>query len=116
MNFKDDELDRILSSPEPELVPSSGFTQSVMQAVRLESQAPPPIAFPWKRALPGIVALFTALVFLFLALHRPDAAAPVSLPVAALLTPLSNANLNSFLLAAAGSIAGLLFTRRLMSH
>jgi hypothetical protein len=48
------ELDRILSNKD-EIVPSSGFTASVMEAVRREAAEPPPIAFPWKRALPGLV-------------------------------------------------------------
>jgi len=36
------------------IVPSSGFTASVMEAVTREATAPPPIPFPWKRALPGL--------------------------------------------------------------
>ena len=36
------------------IVPSSGFTASVMDAVTREATAPPPIPFPWKRALPGL--------------------------------------------------------------
>ena len=51
-----DEFDRIMS--EEEILPSSGFAVSVMEAVRREAAAPPPIPFPWKRALPG--ALFAA--------------------------------------------------------
>jgi len=47
------ELDRILS--ETEILPSSGFTASVMEAVRREAAAPPAIPFPWKWALPGII-------------------------------------------------------------
>jgi hypothetical protein len=50
-----DEIDRILSRKD-EILPSSGFTVSVMDAVRREAAAPPPIPFPWKRALPGLVA------------------------------------------------------------
>lgn len=51
-----DEFDRIMS--QEEILPSSGFAASVMEAVRREAAAPPPIPFPWKRALPG--ALFAA--------------------------------------------------------
>lgn len=51
-----DEFDRIMS--EEEILPSSGFAASVMEAVRREAAAPPPIPFPWKRALPG--AMFAA--------------------------------------------------------
>jgi hypothetical protein len=47
-------MDEILGS-EPELVPSSGFAASVMERVLEEASAPPPIPFPWRRAVPGIV-------------------------------------------------------------
>jgi hypothetical protein len=57
-----DEIDRILSDEE-ELLPSSGFASSVMDAVRREAAAPPPIPFPWKRALPGLVVAAMTLVF-----------------------------------------------------
>jgi len=57
-----DEIDRILAHEE-ELLPSSGFAASVMDAVRREAAVPPPIPFPWKRALPGLVAAAVALVF-----------------------------------------------------
>ena len=55
-----DELDRILSQCET-IVPSSGFTARVMEAVEQEALAPPPIAFPWKRAVPGLVACLVLL-------------------------------------------------------
>jgi hypothetical protein len=45
-------IDEILFSEE-EIVPSSGFVTSVMERVLDEASAPPPIPFPWKRALPG---------------------------------------------------------------
>jgi hypothetical protein len=51
----EDEIDRMLELL-PEILPSAGFTSSVMNAIRLEAAAPPPIMFPWKRALPGLVA------------------------------------------------------------
>ena len=63
--MKDPEIDRILSaqfSARDEILPSSGFTASVMDAVRREASAPPPIPFPWKRALPGIVVATFVLV------------------------------------------------------
>jgi hypothetical protein len=50
----DAEMDAVLASEEP-LIPSSGFLASVMESVRQEAAAPPPIPFPWKRALPGIL-------------------------------------------------------------
>jgi hypothetical protein len=47
-------IGRILATEE-ELVPSSGFLASVMQTIHEEATAPPPIPFPWKRAVPGIL-------------------------------------------------------------
>ena len=49
-----EKVDKILAS-EPELVPSSGFLTSVMERVVEEAAAPPPIPFPWKRAIPGMI-------------------------------------------------------------
>jgi hypothetical protein len=59
-----DELDRILSSKDDDILPSSGLVASVMEAVRSEAATPPPIAFPWKRALPGLAATGFALAWL----------------------------------------------------
>lgn len=56
-----DEIDRILSH-EGELLPSSGFAASVMDAVRREAVAPPPIPFPWRRAIPGLAVAGLTLV------------------------------------------------------
>ncbi len=56
-----DEIDRILSREE-EVLPSSGFSASVMEAVRREAALPPPIPFPWTRALPGLLVAALALV------------------------------------------------------
>jgi len=47
---------------EEEILPSSGFVGSVMDAVRREAATPPPIPFPWKRALPGLVAAAPVLI------------------------------------------------------
>ena len=58
-----DDLDRMLGH-EPEIVPSSGFTALVINAVRVQAQAPPPIPFPWKRALPGIAAAVLSLLWI----------------------------------------------------
>ena len=63
-----DELDRMLSTRD-EIVPSSGFVASVMDAVRHEAAASeptpfPPISFPWLRALPVFVALAAVLAML----------------------------------------------------
>jgi hypothetical protein len=51
---KNEEIDHMLSS-ENELLPSSGFAVAVMDAIEREAATPPPIPFPWKRALPGMV-------------------------------------------------------------
>jgi len=64
----EDELDRVLSKAD-EIVPSSGFVMSVMDAVRREAEASeptplPPIAFPWMRALPIFVAVAAVGVLL----------------------------------------------------
>jgi len=64
--MKGDDLDRILYK-ERVILPSSGFVVSVMDAVRRESAGPPPIPFPWKRALPGLFAAGVALVSTFVA-------------------------------------------------
>ena len=72
--MRDDELDRILSA-ETDIVPSSGFAGTVMDAVRLEALAPPPIPFPWKRALPGLAAWGLALM-LVLTMVRSTPALP----------------------------------------
>jgi len=73
--MKDHEFDRILSS-EGDLVPSSGFASAVMDAVRNEASAPPPIPFPWARALPGIAAGVVALVYLFIEAFRQAGSVP----------------------------------------
>jgi uncharacterized protein (DUF697 family) len=76
--MNDQEFDRILSS-EGDLVPSSGFVSTVMDAVRSEACAPPPIPFPWMRALPGIAAGVLALVYLLIGVFRQsgqDSSAP----------------------------------------
>ena len=81
-----DELDRILSGEE-EIIPSSGFAASVMEAVRREASTPPPIPFPWSRALPGIIVagltLLTVLAQVFIQLVKAFSApqVPVEWPV-----------------------------------
>jgi hypothetical protein len=94
MNFGTEQaenLDRILASEEG-LVPSSGFVGSVMDRVRLESAAPEPLPFPWKRALPGMIVVGVALVWCAVQLVRmgiAEAKTPVliTLHPAALMTP-----------------------------
>jgi hypothetical protein len=58
--MRHDEIDGWLSDDDP-IVPSSGFAEGVMEAVRREALDPRAIPFPWMRALPGIVAIVVAL-------------------------------------------------------
>ena len=78
--MRDAEFDRILSKEE-QILPSSGFTASVMEAVQREAAALPPIAFPWKRALPGVCAAGLMIVLVVLAsislLHHEAASRPL---------------------------------------
>jgi len=63
---ENEEIDHMLSH-EDEILPSSGFAVAVMDALRREAAAPPPIPFPWKRALPGLVVGGFVLVFALVA-------------------------------------------------
>jgi hypothetical protein len=47
-----------------QLRPSSGFALTVMDAIHEEATIPPPIPFPWKRFLPGAIAVLCALAAL----------------------------------------------------
>ena len=98
-SMKDDDIDRILCQHD-EIVPSSGFAASVMDAVRREASAPPPIPFPWKRALPivllaafalALVVAGSAVFILHVATMQGAqsqtlSAAPISLPSLSSLT------------------------------
>jgi hypothetical protein len=55
------DLDPLLAQDDS-IVPSSGFTASVMDAIRRDAAAPPPIPFPWLRALPGLIGVLVAVV------------------------------------------------------
>ena len=61
-----DDLDRVLAA-EDKILPSAGFSASLMEVVRREAATPPAIPFPWKAALPGIGAVLTVLVCILLA-------------------------------------------------
>ena len=56
-----DELDRILAAADP-LVPSAGFANRVMTAVRTAATEEPPLPFPWARFALGIAACVAAAV------------------------------------------------------
>jgi hypothetical protein len=94
--MRNEDLDRILSG-EQDIVPSSGFVASVMDAVRNEASTPPPIPFPWKRALPGLAAVGFALGWVLVAgltLFSHRAAAPLKMTVPAALIGHLQAPLN----------------------
>lgn len=59
--MKPDELDRILSADD-DIVPASGLVASVMDLVKTEASATPPIPFPWVRLAwsLGAVLVFAA--------------------------------------------------------
>jgi hypothetical protein len=59
-------LEQHFNASTTQLTPSSGFVLSVMDAVHQQSTAPPPIAFPWRRILPGVIAILCAFVAFFL--------------------------------------------------
>ena len=76
--MREHDLDRILSKDQ-EIVPSSGFVNSVMDSVRREALTPAPIPFPWKRALPGLASVVVSLGLLLIvggAVFTPGIAAP----------------------------------------
>lgn len=57
---KTEKIDAILTSEE-KLIPSSGFAAAVMQRLQDEATAPPPIPFPWKRAIPAMIVALLVL-------------------------------------------------------
>lgn len=56
-----EDIDDILTN-EKLITPSPDFLASVMRAVRRQAAALPPLKFPWLRTLPGIVAMFVAIM------------------------------------------------------
>jgi hypothetical protein len=97
-----DDIDRILSREE-ELLPSVGFSARVMDAVRSETSAPPPIAFPWRRAWPGLAAAGLALVSLFAGLAKPAREA-LAAPPSAMGPPVIEPFLRAMLHAGVGPV------------
>ena len=65
-----DRLDVILATEEA-LLPSSGFLAAVMERVEREAAAMPPIPFPWKRAIPGMVLAAAVFAWGAVELARP---------------------------------------------
>ena len=66
VNLPPDAIDMLLqehlAASTEQLTPSSGFVLSVMDAIHTQAVEPPPIAFPWRRVLPGAVAALGILV------------------------------------------------------
>jgi hypothetical protein len=88
----DDSLDRLLqahvAASAEQLVPSSGFVLAVMDAIQQEAAAPPPIAFPWRRVMPGAIAILYALaVFALLVAHRGSSGEGTSMNLNLALSP-----------------------------
>jgi hypothetical protein len=72
MHMNDQDLDHILSRENAghDIVPSSGFVSSVMDAVHHEAATPPPLPFPWKRALPGLIASLALAMVMIVSVVR----------------------------------------------
>jgi hypothetical protein len=94
-------MNRILAR-EDEILPSSGFAASVMDVVRREAAAPPPIPFPWKRALPGLLASGLALTLILVAgpmviarLWRASATAQFSTSLPSVMPPIFHGDMES---------------------
>ena len=80
------EIDQHLAS-ESRLEPSSGFTASVMDAVREAAVEPPPLPFPWRRFVAGIALCLGAggaTTFLML---QPRMSAAIDVPALAAAAP-----------------------------
>jgi hypothetical protein len=108
--MKDEEIDRILGG-EDEVIPSSGFHASVMEAIHREATAPLPIPFPWKRAWPAFAAAAVALALsLVLVAQSGAAGSPV---FDALLPAARSAGAPWIALSALVTAGSLLFSRRL---
>jgi len=66
-----DDLDHLLGSHD-DIVPSSGFTDAVMAAVRQGGWETPPLRFPWKRAALGpLMAVVVVVLFVASGFVRP---------------------------------------------
>ncbi len=84
----DAEIEAILAGEE-ELLPSSGFLSVVMARIEQEAAAPPPVPFPWKLAVPGILMAAGVFGWGTIELIRLDLLTPASLEFT--LPPLSSA-------------------------
>jgi len=108
--LRDDEIDRILGG-EPDVRPSAGFHDAVMEAVHREARALPPIPFPWRRAWPALAAAALAVVGATVLFARSGAATPETID--ALRIAAGRAGVSWIALAAASTAGSLLLSRRL---
>jgi len=108
--LRDDEIDRILGGEE-DVLPSPRFHASVMEAVHREATAPPPIPFPWKRALPAFAAVSLALAGAPVLLVPSDVAGPSILD--SMLPVVKSVGAPWIALAALATALSLLLSRRL---
>ena len=88
-----DDLDHLLASHD-QIVPSSGFTDAVMSAVRHETWQTPPLRFPWARAALGaLLGVLVVVLSVASGLVRPavGAAVPVVVGTGEMLTAIGDA-------------------------
>ena len=112
----DDDIDRVLSSDDS-IVPSAGFAASVMEAVRRDAEAPPPIPFPWKRALPGLIYCLGALVtFLVMGLSRPGGGTELSVGLIRTLGVANNAGVGWIAVALVVSLVSVVLSMRVVGR
>ena len=116
------DLDRALGPSSDSILPSSGFALGVMAAIHEEAAAPVPIPFPWKRAVPGFIAVAAAIGLLLAAIPallrslaaRPAVTIPWHMATPVLVNHGSNATwITASLLL---SLAGLLFCHHLIAR
>ena len=123
-------LDAALAAEHDALLPSSGFTGSVMAAIAHDATAPAPIPFPWKRALPGLAAAALVLALLLVVVvsllfaapaapaapvHAADPAALISLLRSSLYSSQDKTILLWTLVSLGLSVASFAFLRRLVT-
>lgn len=71
-------LDQVLAT-EDALVPSSGFAAGVMERVtEAAARSYKPLAFPWRRVLPGIILLVAGLAYMGMQLIKTLSTAGVT--------------------------------------
>jgi hypothetical protein len=100
-----DDLDRILASTEP-LLPSAGFTASVMDQLREATEAPPPLPFPWRRFGLWVVLLAASAAFCGWGLVRLRMAAVVQTALASALAALASPHILLLLGATLAAVLG----------